>query len=247
MRIWRIRDQVIRLSFVFAAVIIAFVVARWRFVPKTFGDIGHYRAASLEQMAGAEIRYAGTGVCEDCHGDVVETKNASYHRSLACEVCHGPAAKHAEAPDEHRPAIPRKRGDCLYCHEYLPSRPTGFPQVVEMSHNPMQACTSCHSPHDPTPPRVPDSCSACHAQISRTKSISNHTSLECETCHVAAPEHRQEPRAHLPSKPGDRAFCGGCHARDAESAAEIPRIDMAAHNPRYLCWQCHYPHSPEGH
>ena len=24
-----------------------------------------------------------------------------------------------------------------------------------------------------------------------------------------------------------------------------PRIDLATHNPRYLCWQCHYPHDPK--
>lgn len=246
MRIWRIRDQVIRLAIIFTVVIVALLVARQRFVPKTFGELGHYRASALEEIAGTEIRYAGSDACDDCHEDVVETKNASYHRGLACEVCHGPSVKHAEAPDEHKPVIPRDRIACLYCHAYLPSRPTGFPQVVEISHNPMKACTTCHNPHDPTPPRTPGSCEACHAQITRVKSISHHSSIECETCHETAPEHRLDPRAHMPSKPRDREFCGGCHARDAANGPEIPRIDLAAHNPRYLCWQCHYPHFPEG-
>ncbi len=26
----------------------------------------------------------------------------------------------------------------------------------------------------------------------------------------------------------------------------FPRIDLDTHNSRYLCWQCHYPHFPEG-
>ena len=42
-----------------------------------------------------------------------------------------------------------------------------------------------------------------------------------------------------------RAFCGQCHAPDAKSDKEIPRVDMATHGERYVCWQCHYPHMPE--
>ena len=30
-----------------------------------------------------------------------------------------------------------------------------------------------------------------------------------------------------------------------KSDKEIPRVDMATHGERYVCWQCHYPHSPE--
>ena len=31
----------------------------------------------------------------------------------------------------------------------------------------------------------------------------------------------------------------------ADSPAEIPRVDLASHAGRDLCWQCHYPHFPE--
>ena len=52
-----------------------------------------------------------------------------------------------------------------------------------------------------------------------------------------------EPRAEA------REFCGKCHgagvaAKDAPK--EAPKIDLAAHGGRYLCWECHYPHLPEG-
>jgi hypothetical protein len=111
----------------------------------------------------------------------------------------------------------------------------------------MQQCVSCHNPHDPTPPRVPGPCSACHATIARTKSLSPHYSLDCETCHETPVEHKENPRAYLPKKPVEREFCGRCHAQDAPSPSEIPRIDLATHGGRYLCWQCHYPHNPERH
>ena len=33
-------------------------------------------------------------------------------------------------------------------------------------------CKDCHDPHAPVPPVVPGQCSACHAQIERTKAVS---------------------------------------------------------------------------
>jgi ribosomal protein S27AE len=43
----------------------------------------------------------------------------------------------------------------------------------------------------------------------------------------------------------NRDACGKCHAEGAKSAQEIPRVNMATHGEKYLCWQCHYPHQPE--
>ena len=241
-----IPDQVVRLAVLFAAAIAVLIVARQQFVPKTFGQLGHYRAAALDSVAGRPLRYAGLQACVECHAEVGEKKSKSYHRGLSCEVCHGAANDHAADPGVRSPAAPKDRGTCLHCHDYQPSRPTGFPQIIERLHNPLQACVTCHNPHDPTPPQVPGPCSACHATIARTKAISHHVTLDCETCHETAPEHKQNPRAYLPKKPVEREFCGRCHAEGAQSPAEIPRIDMATHGGRYLCWQCHYPHYPEG-
>jgi hypothetical protein len=150
------------------------------------------------------------------------------------------------------------RQPCLGCHRYLSARPTGFPQVLAESHNPLLPCAGCHQPHDPTPPETPSTCAACHASIARIKSVSHHAPVACEVCHDAPAEHRELPRSHLPSKPFQREFCGTCHAegatvpariRDVElgelAAYEIPRIDLGSHGGTLLCWQCHYQHSPE--
>jgi hypothetical protein len=243
-RLWKLPDQVVRLGILLVVSVAILILARNRFVPESFGETGHYRADAVAAIAGQEIQYGGWQLCEECH-DEVEVKRRSYHRNLSCEVCHGPAAAHSE--DEEAPiVIPRQRGEvCLYCHDYLPSRPTGFPQIIERLHNPLDPCIDCHDPHDPTPPEVPESCSACHGQIARTKAVSHHGPLPCETCHETAPEHRESPRSFVPTKPTAREFCGECHNYGADSPAKIPRIDLDTHGTVYPCWQCHYPHFPE--
>lgn len=245
MRLWKLPDQVLRLGILFIIVIAALVIARQRFVPDSFGDLGHYRADAIDEAVKQPIRFAGAEACGDCHDDVAEAKGQSYHRGVSCEVCHGPGAAHAETAGEQTVVVPQKREACLYCHGYLPSRPTGFPQVIEKAHNPMEPCMGCHDPHDPTPPHIPERCSACHGQIARTKAVSPHRTLECETCHTADERHRESPMSYRPSKPTQREFCGRCHSPDAASPGNIPRVEIETHGGRYLCWQCHYPHHPE--
>ncbi|MHC4339771.1 MAG: cytochrome c3 family protein [Planctomycetota bacterium] len=249
MRIWRFPDQVIRLAILFAIAIAGTVAARIHFVPESFGELGHYRPQAIEANTSQPIQYASWQACVECHDEEGEAKNKSYHRTLACEICHGPAKEHCEDYVEHKPHVPKGRSGCLFCHSYLASRPTGFPQIIESLHNPIEACTRCHNAHDPTPPQVPGACSACHAQIARTKALSHHRALECETCHETVAEHRQSPRAYLPKKPTERKFCGGCHAESGakppEGFSDAPRVEMEVHGGRYLCWQCHYPHFPE--
>ncbi|OGF68246.1 MAG: hypothetical protein A2Y62_16120 [Candidatus Fischerbacteria bacterium RBG_13_37_8] len=245
MKIGKLPDQVIRLLIIFAILIAGFVIARIFFVPASFGKLGHYRADAITAIEKLPVKYAGSLVCTECHSDIYELKSKSYHKGLHCEVCHGAASKHANAPDESKPLIPRKRDHCAKCHSYLPSRPTGFPQINVLYHNPNKPCHDCHNPHDPTPPTIPSKCSACHANITRTISLSYHASLECKTCHETPPEHIENPSLNLPHKPAERSFCGNCHDPKAQSAKNIPRVDLETHYPGYLCWQCHYPHFPE--
>lgn len=241
----RIPQQVWRLAVVFAIVGGVFVIARRALVPATFGERGHYRSSAVDSITALPLRYAGHEACEPCHVAVVDRKSQSYHRSVACEVCHGPQADHVSAPLEHRPPAPRERARCPLCHGYNPSRPTGFPQIDPVTHNPVRPCITCHDPHNPTPPHPPESCTACHGEIARTKAVSYHAQLPCTQCHQTDRRHLVSPRQVRPSKPAAREFCGGCHAPDARSAPEIPRVDLSTHNRGYVCWQCHYPHHPE--
>ncbi|MFQ6114498.1 MAG: cytochrome c3 family protein [bacterium] len=241
----RIPDQTKRLSILLVILLVLLIVARRILVPSDYGKYGHFRASAVDEIISQDIRYAGHETCAECHDDIAEVKSKGFHKSVACEVCHGPGAGHAEDPGAVELQAPRGRGYCPLCHEYLPSRPTGFPQIVSASHNPIKPCITCHEPHDPKPPEAPKECRACHATIARTKTISHHAYVPCTRCHEAREEHKVSPREFLPSKPKTREFCGGCHAEDASSPKGIPRIDMVTHGERYVCWQCHYPHLPE--
>lgn len=238
-------QQVSRLVVIFGVLIAALFLARHFLVPPTFGTEGHYRTAAIDSVMAMPTHYAGQQICNECHDEIVTAKSVSRHSSLACEVCHGPAAAHVEDPDSFKPPAPRARGYCPLCHGYNASRPTGFPQIDTTTHNPGKPCIACHNPHEPVTPHVPEQCSACHGEIARSKAVSHHASLACVQCHNAPDEHKVNPRAVRPSKPQTRELCGECHAKGADSPREIPRIDLAEHGKGYVCWQCHYPHRPE--
>ncbi|HWP36200.1 MAG TPA: cytochrome c3 family protein [Gemmatimonadales bacterium] len=238
-------QQVPRLALVFAVAVLGLIVARQILIPDTFGDRGHYRAAAVDSIMAREIKYAGHQECATCHSEIARERLGGNHRGVSCEVCHGPAASHVAAPLDVKPPAPRNRDFCPLCHAYNPSRPTGFPQIDPVAHNPRTPCITCHSPHAPVPPVAPEECGACHGQIARQKAFSPHVGLTCTTCHEAPAAHKTNPRAARPSKPQTREFCTTCHGQDARSAPEIPRIDPRTHGERYTCWQCHYPHYPE--
>jgi hypothetical protein len=241
----RIPEQVRRLPILAVIVISGLIAVRIYLVPGDFGEYGHYRGSALADAAALEIKYAGHQTCVECHDDVVDTKAAGYHKDVSCEICHGPAAVHVAEEGDAELLAPRERGGCPLCHEYLPSRPTGFPQIIATSHNPIKPCISCHDAHDPTPPETPEECEACHATIARTKALSKHVYVPCTRCHEAPEEHKILPRRYIPSRPADREFCGGCHDADGPGDKDIKKIDMADHGEGYVCWQCHYPHLPE--
>jgi DnaJ-class molecular chaperone len=199
----------------------------------------------VEREIARPVHFAGASACSACHDAEPAAKEAGKHRNLSCETCHGPAAAHIENPDENKPYVPRDRTFCPVCHAYDPSRPTGFPQINPAAHNPLKPCIACHDPHAPVPPQTPHDCAACHGEIARTKAVSAHALLECTTCHPTPEEHFTNPTAALPGKPQTRAFCGRCHGENAENPDAV-RIDLATHGAKYLCWQCHYPHLPEG-
>ena len=238
-------QQINRLIIVFAVLIAGWFVGRYIVAPPTFGDLGHFRASAIDSVAVLPIQYAGQQSCFECHDEIFMMKQDSRHNTVSCEACHGPSALHVEDAFEVLPSAPRERGYCSLCHGYDPSRPTGFPQIEPMTHNPLKACIACHDPHQPVTPGVPEECSACHGQIARTKAVSHHAQLACTRCHEADENHKTNPRLVRPSKPRTNVLCGECHAKGVEAPVEIPRIDMVAHGNGYVCWQCHYPHHPE--
>ena len=242
----KIPQQVVVLSAIAVVVGGSFLGLRALFVPESFGKYGHYRANAVDTVAKLPISYAGAKVCAECHDEEDRIKSQGFHKNVSCEVCHGPGAGHVEDPGTIKPTAPRERGLCPLCHNYSPSRPTGFPQIVTAQHNPGKPCMTCHKPHDPVPPNVPKDCNACHRGIASQKQVSPHASLECATCHQVPKEHSANPRAFTVGKPKENKSCEQCHAnKSAQTASPIPQV-APDHAGRYLCWDCHYPHFPEG-
>lgn len=241
----RVPEQVTRLALVAGVLVAGVLTARFVVVPRSLVSAELHRSDTVARELARPVKFAGSQVCQDCHEDVAGKKAKSFHRALACEGCHGPASTHAEDPGALKPPAPRDRKFCPVCHGYDPARPTGFPQINQATHNPMRPCIECHDPHDPEPPVTPKECSACHAQIARTKVVSSHALVECTSCHVTPELHKKTPRGALPTKPVAREFCATCHGVGTKQA-RAPKVDIGQHGGRFLCWECHYPHLPEG-
>ncbi|MFH2202051.1 MAG: hypothetical protein ABIJ96_02950, partial [Elusimicrobiota bacterium] len=62
-------QHLIRVAIAFVVVISGFLIVRHFMVPKSFGAIGHYRAAALDEIKAAPLRYAGSADCAMCHED----------------------------------------------------------------------------------------------------------------------------------------------------------------------------------
>jgi DnaJ-class molecular chaperone len=240
----RVPDALLRLVFMFAVVVGGALVVVKFVIPPHMKDTEIQWADTIEREIARPVAFAGAVACAECHDDLVAEKRQGYHRDLSCETCHGPAHAHTEDPESVKPPSPRDRKFCPLCHTFNPSRPRGFPMINPVAHNPLKPCITCHDPHDPKPPTVPRECSACHGEIARTLAVSHHVQLKCTTCHTTPSRHRVSPRVVKPTKPDSRDFCGKCHGKDSAFKG-APRVDMARHGEKYVCWQCHYPHLPE--
>ena len=238
-------DQVKRLLVAAVIIVAIFVAIRGFFIPDTFGELGHYRRAAIDSIAALDIRYAGHKACNDCHDDMEALKATSYHKKINCESCHGPGEDHVKTEGEVLPEVPRERDHCLLCHVYNPAKPTGFPQIDPVAHNPVKRCIVCHDPHAPVTPETPEECSACHGSIYRTKALSPHAPLNCTECHDTPDDHLNSPRMFQPGKPNSNADCAKCHGRGQKGDRFVPKVDVKTHGEDFFCWECHYPHYPE--
>jgi hypothetical protein len=163
-----------RLIGTFAVFIVLFLILQQILKPKTFGDLGHYRAKSIEENAAKALHYAGTENCTNCHDSLRMDKADGFHALLKCEVCHGPGLKHAlyagkfvgvPLPDSLLLHKPSERKDCAICHQKNAARTkilfdtidnTVIRQIDAMKHKLIdkktgleRKCIDCHNPHQP--------------------------------------------------------------------------------------------------
>jgi hypothetical protein len=136
-----------RFAALFVVGTLTFLGVRGLFVPKSFGQYGHYRGNAIAEIAARPIHFAGHQACETCHTDVVDKKKDGKHANVNCEACHGPLAKHADDPSVAPPKL-NTAVLCLRCHTASAAKPKGFPQVAD-DHSGGVPCETCHQPHNP--------------------------------------------------------------------------------------------------
>jgi len=243
----KLPEQVVRLGTVIIALLVIVLSLRFFILPASFFSARPHQAEKVVREMAKPPHYAGAASCRECHAEQFTAQDAGYHRNIGCENCHGPSAQHAAGDKSATPRMQKDREFCLACHAYNASRPNGFPQVDPQQHNAGKQCVRCHDPHDPAPPETPKDCGGCHGHIARTKAVSTHASLACAECHKVDEQHMLQPRSALPTKPDSRESCGRCHAVTATGpAVSKATVDLASHGGKYLCWECHYAHLPEG-
>ena len=142
-------EHLIRFALVLAAVVLIFFAIRSLVVPPSFGQYGHYRAASLADVRARPVAFAGQALCEACHDPIAQTRSQGKHAKVACEACHGALAQHADDPGALKPQKPDAAILCVRCHEADPAKPKSFPQVLSKDHAQGLICTTCHNPHRP--------------------------------------------------------------------------------------------------
>lgn len=135
----------------FLVFILLFSIGRRAIVPDTYGEYGHYRAASMDEIADTPLNYAGHESCEECHPEIAENKEYDVHSEINCETCHGPGLAHAQNPKDIRIHVPAGREFCGLCHGLIEDGSRDFVNQVDITqhHTERKYCTDCHNPHQP--------------------------------------------------------------------------------------------------
>ncbi len=166
--------HIVRLITLIAAVLVVAVVAPQLLTAKSFYRFGHYRANAVPEIAAKEPVYQTPRYCYGCHTERRAQWSAGSHKTVTCEVCHGPAQGH---PQNGKLPIPTDTVRlCTQCHEAMPGRPHTQPQIQVAEHSGGQQCTVCHNPHSPK-------IAAAITKVSGNAAAGKQQAAACASCH----------------------------------------------------------------
>ena len=169
--------HIVRLLVLLASFGVLALLAKWYFTADSFYEYGHYRAASVPEIAAQEPVYQTPRYCQTCHGERHAQWSAGNHKSVICEVCHGAAQGH---PQNGKLPIPKDTAKlCSLCHEAMPGRPRTQPQIDVAQHSGGQQCIVCHNPH------APKIAAAIAAKVTGDAATGQQRAAVCAGCHGA--------------------------------------------------------------
>jgi predicted CXXCH cytochrome family protein len=166
--------HIVRLILLIVAVVAIAAIAAPLLTADSFYRFGHYRANAVPEIAAKEPVYQTPRYCYGCHTERRAQWSAGSHKSVICEVCHGPAQGH---PQNGKLPIPSDAVKlCTRCHEAMPARPRTQPQIQVAQHAGGQQCTMCHNPHSPK-------ITVATAKVSGDAAVGKQRAVACASCH----------------------------------------------------------------
>ncbi len=140
--------HIVRLVMLIVAGLAVAVLAKWYLTDESFYRFGHYRADSVVEIAAEEPVIQTPRYCKNCHSERHAQWSGNSHKTVSCEVCHGPGQGHPKKVAKLTiPADTSKL--CTLCHERMAERPRTQPQIDPAQHSGGAQCIVCHNPHEP--------------------------------------------------------------------------------------------------
>src|SRR5665647_549905 len=160
--------HIVRLVLIMVGFAVLAYGAKQFFTANSFYQYGHYRGASVADIASDKPKYKGTAYCASCHAAQLAEWSKGVHnrpdigKVVKCEVCHSAGGdrdvrgmfEHSSTGPDHpknlKMVVPTDtRQLCTLCHERMTGRPLQQRQIVVAEHAGTQQCTVCHNPHSP--------------------------------------------------------------------------------------------------
>jgi len=140
--------HIVRLILLIVGGLAVAALAKWYLTDSSFYRYGHYRADSVPEIAAQKPVIQTPRYCKSCHSERHAQWSANNHKTVICEVCHGPGRGHPQ--EVAKLAIPADTTKlCTLCHQRMAERPRTQPQVDPLQHSGGAQCIVCHNPHAP--------------------------------------------------------------------------------------------------
>jgi len=171
--------HIARLILLIVAGLAVAVLGKWYLTDPSFYRYGHYRADSVPEIAAAEPVIQTPRYCKQCHSQRHAQWSGNSHKTVICEVCHGPGKGHPQTVAKL--TIPSDATKlCTLCHQRMAERPRTQPQIDPVRHSGGAQCIVCHNPHAPKLRGVVDEVAGIAAEGGKKHASS------CASCHGPA-------------------------------------------------------------